>query len=499
MKLKAKTLKLTAGGKFISIINEEDAKELGINPLERIVISKGRKKVTTIINTTTKIIKPGEIAVYDEAREFLRLKSGESVNAEPREELLSKKYIRKKIDGNELNYKELREIVDDVIQRNLNDLELASFITSLHIHGLTFNESIAMTKAMIDTSEKIKFPGTVVDKHSLGGVPGDKTSLLLVPIVAACGLTIPKTSSRSITSPAGTADRMEVIAPVDLDIDNVKRVVRRCKGCLVWGGAVDLAPADDLFIQIEHPLDLDPLLLPSVMSKKKVVGSKYAVIDIPTGSGAKVKTKEQAKKLARSFIDLGKKFCIKVDCAITRGDRPLGYALGPALEAREALEIIMNKREIPDVIDKVASVSGMILKMVGKGNKETALKALKSGKAEKKLRQIISAQGGNPKVRPEHITYAKNKFTVKSKHSGIISAIKNRALVDICWVAGAPKDKKAGILLNKKIGDTVKKNDILFTIFSEKRHKLNKAKKIVTDDIFTILEKRKKRMLLEKV
>jgi len=499
MKLRSRTIKLTAGGKYISIIHEDDAKELGVHPLDRIAISKGKKKITTIINITTKTVRHGEIAVYDEARKFLNLKSGEYIHAEPRKELLSKNYIRKRIDGCELNYKECREIVDDVIGRNLNDLELAAFVTSMHIHGLTLNESIAMSRAMIETSKKIKFSGTIVDKHSIGGVPGDKTTMLLVPIIAACGLTIPKTSSRSITSPAGTADRMEVLAPVDLDVKKLKRVVKRCRGCLAWGGAVDLAPADDLLIQIEHPLHMDPLLLPSVMSKKKVVGSKYVVIDIPTGQGAKIKTKENAKKLAKNFITLGRKLGIDVDCGITRGDQPLGYAMGPALEAREVLEVITNKKEIPDVIDKVVFLSGMLLKMVGKGNKETALKVLKNGKAEKKLRQIIAAQGGNPKIKPGHIKYAKNKFVVKSKRSGIVSAIKNRSLVDICWTAGAPRDKKAGILLNKKIDNHVKKGEPLFTLFAENKHKMKKAKKLITDDIFSITKNKKKQMLIGKV
>jgi len=499
MKLKAKTISLTAGGKFISIINEEDARELGVRPLERITISKGSKKITTVVNTTRQFIKPGNIAVFDEVRRFLKLKSGDHVHAERREELPSKKYISKKIDGDELNYSEMREIIDDVIDRKLNDLELASFITALHIRGLSLDESIALSNAMIDTSKKLKFHGTIADKHSIGGVPGDKTSLLLVPIIAASGLTIPKTSSRSITSPAGTADRMEVLAPVNHDIDGIKRIVKKCSACLVWGGAVDIAPADDMLIQIENPLGLDPLLLPSVMSKKKAVGSKYLVVDIPTGPDAKIETKEKAEALAENFIRLGKELGITVDCGITRGDQPIGYAIGPALEAREALETIMNKKQPCDLIDKATSLAGILLNMTKKGGKETALKMLWSGKAEKKLREIIAAQGGDPNIKPEDIPYAKYSYAVKSGCDGIVSAISNKSLVNICKAAGTPKDIYAGILLNKKIGDRVKKSEILFTVFSENRQKMNNAKKLVTADIFSILNHKKKGMLIEKV
>ena len=505
--MKVKTMDLDAGGKLIAIINEKDAVELGVHALDRIIIRKGSKKVSVTVDTAKSFIKKGTIVVYKEVNELMKLKSGETVDAEPRKTLVSKVYIKKKTDGHELSYNELKEIVDDVIARNLNDLELASFITALHIRGLTLNESISMSKAMINTGKRIKFPGTVVDKHSIGGVPGDKTSILVVPIIAAAGLTIPKTSSRSITSPAGTADRMEVLAPVNLDANEIKSVVKKTRGCLVWGGSVDLAPADDLFIRIEHPLGLDPLLLPSVMSKKKSVGCRYLVVDLPTGPEAKMKNNEEAENIARSFIALGKKLGIKVDCAITRADQPVGYAVGPALEAREALQVITNMRQTDaegvvrssDLFDKATSIAGVLLGMVGKGNKKTAENMIKSEKAESKLREIIEAQGGDPEVKPEDISIGPLKFSVKSVLNGIVCGIRNDALVDVCHAAGTPKDKGAGILLNKKINDTVKKGDILFTIYSEKRSKLNSAIKVSkTYDIYSMLSGKRK-MLVEKI
>ncbi|KHO47621.1 MAG: hypothetical protein QT00_C0002G0277 [archaeon GW2011_AR5] len=506
MKMKAKVLPLNAGGKMIGIINEKDALELGVHPLDKIVMTRGPKKATLTVDTTKNFVKRGTILLYDDVKEVMHIRSGDAVHVEPRMPLVSKAYIRKKTDGRELSYLELRAIVDDVIARNLNDLELASFITALHIHGLTLNESIDFSKAMIETGKSLKFPGTVVDKHSIGGVPGDKTSMLVVPIIAASGLTIPKTSSRSITSPSGTADRMEILAPVDLHIDDIKRVVKRTKGCLVWGGSVDIAPADDLFIRIEHPLGLDPLLLPSVMSKKKSVGCKYLVIDIPTGD-TKIHTKEDAEKLARDFIAMGRSLGIKVDCAITRGDQPVGYAVGPALEAREALEVIMNVQQTDakgvvqrsDVFDKAASVAGVLLRMAGKGNKKIAELMIKSGKAEKKLREIIDAQGGNPGVKPGDIEVGAFSFRVRSKTGGTVSTISNAALVEICRTSGTPKDRGAGVLLNKKIGDPVRRGEVLFTIFAEKRRKLNSAVKTSKScEVYGILTG-KRSMLVETV
>jgi AMP phosphorylase len=302
--------------------------------------------------------------------------------------------------------------------------------------------------------------------------------MLLVPIIASCGLKIPKTSSRAITSPAGTADRMEILAPVELGIEEIKGVVRRTGGCLVWGGAIDLAPADDLFIQIENPLSLDPLMLPSVMSKKKAVGSKYVVIDIPTGSGAKVK-KSGFRKLSGNFKTLGKKLGIKVDCISTKGNQPIGYAIGPALEAREALETIMGLKSPKDLINKALLLSGSLLKMCKKGNIRTAEKILRSGKAEEKLREIIACQGGYEKIKPGDIPYADNMAEIRSKKSGVVSCIDDDTMAYLARIAGTPKDKLAGVVLNKKIGNKVKRGEVLFTIYAQKKHKLKSAMKYV--------------------
>ena len=476
MKLNVKTLDLDAGGKTIVILNSEDAQELGVQALERVILKKNKKELTTIVNITDQFIKKGQIAVYDEVRNLLNLKNKSSVNVIPRPPLESKRSIKKKLNNIELSYDEIKQIIDDVLARNLNDLELASLITSLQIRGLTLSENLHFANAIVNTSKKLKFSGTVVDKHSIGGIPGDKTSLILVPIIAAAGLTIPKTSSRAITDPAGTADRMESLSKVSFKTNKIKQIVKKTKACLIWGGSLDLAPADNLLIQIEKPLSLDPLIIPSVLGKKKVMGSKHIIIDIPCGPEAKVKTKQAAKKLARDFITIGKKFGMDIDCAITKANQPLGYAIGPTLEAKEALATLCFPEKAPkDLIDKVTTLGGMLLKMLNKGNKETAKQILLTKKAEKKFRQILKAQGGNPKIIPNQIPEAKFKTSIKAKSSGIVSNISNHSIIHIAKHAGAPKDKLAGILLNKKLYSPVKKNDILFTIYSSKQNKLDQA------------------------
>jgi AMP phosphorylase len=292
---------------------------------------------------------------------------------------------------------------------------------------------------------------------------------------------------------------MEVLAPVDLTLDEIERVVRKVNGCLVWGGALDIAPADDMFIQIEYPLGIDPLLLPSIMSKKKAIGAHFVVIDIPTGKEAKVKTIEEAHELSDDFLELGKRLGIHVACGITFAEQPLGYSIGPALEAKEALMTLQGKGP-KDLVLKAVNLAGILFEMVGKGDKRTALELLKSGKAEKKFREIIEAQGGNPEIKPEDIEVGEKIVKVKSEKDGRVLWIRNSGIIAVARKAGAPKDKGAGIRLNVKTGDPVKKGDVLFTIHSENYMKLNEALKLVEKINPVVVGKHfEEKILLEKI
>ena len=401
--------------------------------------------------------------------------TGDEIDIELQMEPKSVKYIKEKLEGKTLDYKKIREIVIDTVNRDLTDVELAAFVTGLDINGMSMDEVEYLTKSMVEISKTLNFGKDVYDKHSLGGIPGKKETLLVVPIVAAAGLTIPKTSSRAISSPAGTADIVETIAEVEFDLDGIKRIVKKCKGCMVWGGAVDLAPADDIFVKIEYPLKIDPLFLPSVMSKKKAVNARHVVIDIPTGRGAKIKTFMEAHTTAEKFIELGKRLGIEVRCAITHGEQPVGHAIGPALEAREALETLMGKGP-ESLIRKAIGLSTIIFEMANKKTpRKLAEKILKSGKAEKKFRQIIGAQGGNPKLDPKDIPIGEHKFVVKSSKKGSIFWIRNDQIIELARRLGAPKDKGAGLLLHKKIGYKVKKGEILFEMYAENEKRLTHA------------------------
>lgn len=499
MDLKIKVLGLESE-KPVVILNKNDAEEIDVRPLDRVELTYKNRKGTAIVNVAKHFIKEGEVGLFSEIASHMRAKSGDGIGIMPSEPPESLGYIREKLAGKTLKDMQLRKIVEDTVARKLSEIEMTAFVTALYNHGMTIGETAALSKAMSSTGETLNIgKKEIFDKHSIGGVPGDKTSMLLVPIIASAGLTIPKTSSRAITSPAGTADRFECLAPVDLEIEEIKSVVRKTNGCLVWGGSVDLAPADDLFIKIEYPLSIDPLLLPSVMSKKKSVGAKYLVIDIPTGEMAKVKTKKEAESLAEKFIELGKMLGIKTIGASTYGEQPIGHAIGPALEAREALGTVMHHRGPGDLIDKVTHLAGILLefKKVKDGKKE-ALRLIKSGKAYRKLQQIMDAQGGNANMKLSDLPIGCKKAEIRSNISGRVGWINNRAIVEIARTAGTPKDVGSGIYLHKKTGDKIKRGDVLFEIYAEKNYKLERALKR-TKDLKVLGIGKRFQMLLEKI
>jgi len=475
LELTVEVLPIMTGGSRIAILSEEAAGSLGVHSSDRIRVKFGGKEIVVIANIAEYYPKK-RIGLYEETTAALGVKGDEivAVQLAPLPESLFN--VRAKLRGERLREGDLVTIVKDVVERHLSSAEIAAFLTALSINGLSASENEALSRAMVATGKSLNFgKGPILDKHSVGGIPGDKTSMLVVPIVAAAGYTIPKTSSRAITSPAGTADRVETLCPVTLSIDEIKGVVAKTGGCLVWGGALELAPADDLFIQVEYPLGIDPMLLPSILSKKKAMGATHVAVDIPTGMGAKIKTRTEAYTLASDFVDLGKRLGLNIQCALTFGDQPLGCGIGPALEAREALATLMGGGRA-DLRDKAVSLAGMLFEMVGVENGRTkAEEMIDSGKAEAKMREIIAAQGGNPKVQPDDIPVGPEHAEVKSEHPGKVIWLSTEDIVRIAREAGAPKEKGAGMILHAKLGETVHKGSVLFEIYAERSSKLASA------------------------
>jgi AMP phosphorylase len=499
MELVAEVLNITAGGRRIAILSEETARLIGVHSSDRIRITYCEQQIMAIANLATHFPK-NRIGLYEEVSKTLGLKTDEAVNVQLAQLPESLRHVRAKLRGERLRQHDIVTVVKDVVERHLSEVEIAAFLTALKIYGLSMGENEALSRAMVETGKTLDFGQTpILDKHSIGGLPGDKTSMLVVPIVAAAGFTIPKTSSRAVTSPAGTADRVETLCPVNLSINEIKKVVNKTNGCLVWGGALDLAPADDLFIQVEYPLGIDPLLLPSIMSKKKAIGATHIAIDIPTGSGAKIKNMTEAYTLASDFVDLGMRLGLSIQCALTFGEQPLGNAVGPALEAQEALSSLMGSGPA-DLKEKAVSLAGMLFGMVGvEDGRQKAEHILRSGRAEKKLREIIEAQGGNSQVKPDEIPTGDKRAEVNANKSGKVLWISTEDIIRIAREAGAPREKGAGVMLKAKLGEAVKKDGVLLEIYAERSDKLQSALELAQRIKPVVLSKRtEERMLLDR-
>jgi AMP phosphorylase len=479
---KIKILDLDAG-KHIVIMNSEDANYLGLSKGDRVRLTFDNKKLTAIMDTTESFVSPGQLGVFKNVSESMNLTPSSRISVVPTDKPVSVEFIKKKMKGDELNRDEIHQIISDIVEGSLSDIELAAYVTSVAIRGMNMRETEDLTRAMVNTGDVIKFDKSpLFDFHSVGGAPGNKITLIIVPIIAAAGLYIPKTSSRAISSACGTADIMEVIANVSLSGKEIKRITEKIGGTIAWGGGVNIAPADDLIIHVEYPLSIDPYsqVIASVMAKKKAIGANYLLLDIPMGSGTKVPDDILAKRYAKDFMDLGKRLDIEVQCAITYGGQPIGSTIGPALEAREAL-ICMEGGKVPNSLKlKALSLAGIILEMGGQAKsgegKKMAQSILEKGDALNKFLDIVYEQGGKKDLKSEDIEIGKYTADFYANQDGYVDHIDNKAVVAIARRAGAPMDNGAGIKFFEKKSHRVDMGDILFTVFADNKEKLERAK-----------------------
>jgi len=386
--------------------------------------------------------------------------------------------VRAKLYGHAFSPAALHSVIEDIGQGHYSNIEMATFIAACAGDRLSAEETIALTRAMVATGERLHWPRSpVVDKHCVGGLPGNRTTLIVVPIVAALGLLIPKTSSRAITSPAGTADTMETLAPVALDIAAMRRVVEREGGCIAWGGAIGLSPVDDILIRVERPLDLDSeaQLVASVVSKKAAAGSSHVLVDIPVGPTTKVRSDASARSLAWRMIETGRALDLKIDVVMTDGSQPVGRGIGPALEARDVLAVLRNEMNAPaDLRERAIMLAGRILELAEhaptNGGAALAQAVLDDGRAWRKFEAIAQAQGGlrMPPVAAE-------RRDVAATGAGRVVTIDNRRLSRIAKLAGAPQAPAAGVDLHVRIGAMVEKGQPLYTVQAQSRGELHYA------------------------
>jgi thymidine phosphorylase len=429
-----------------------------------------RRVIATLYQITSDLVAHDEAALSESAWTRLGLQDGEVITISHPEPVESMSHVRSRIYGQELGDAALRSIIEDVVDGKYSDIHLSSFITACATRPLHGHEILALTRAMVAVGERLSWNSDiVVDKHSVGGLPGNRTTPIIVPIVAALGLTMPKTSSRAITSPAGTADTMETIAPVDLDIADIHRVVEREGGCIAWGGAVKLSPADDIIIRIERALDIDTegQMIASVLSKKIAAGSTHLVLDLPVGPTAKVRSRESADALSAGLRSVAAAFGMQARVIIGDGHQPIGRGIGPALEARDVLAVLQGASDAPrDLRARAVALAGALIELGGAaehGAGETlAAHVLADGRAWAKFQRICEAQGGMRE--PPRSTH---RHPLLAGRAGRVAEIDNRKIAKLAKLAGAPEAKAAGVELHVKLGSTVSAGEPVCTVHAE--------------------------------
>lgn len=451
----------------------------GFNAQSRVQVTLGEHHLIATLNiVSSTMLREDEASLSESAWRGLQAQEGASIQVAHPEPLESLSALRAKVYGRRVELPAWRDIVTDIAAGHYSNLHLAALVTACAGDRLDLKETIALTRAMIDAGERLVWPTQpVVDKHCVGGLPGNRTTLLVVPIVAAAGLTIPKTSSRAITSPAGTADTMEVLAPVDLNVEQMRRVVEREGGCVVWGGNVRLSPADDLLIRVERPLDFDSegQLVASVLSKKIAAGSTHILIDMPVGPTAKVRSLEAARALSERLEAVGAAFGVQVEVHLSDGMQPVGRGIGPALEARDVLAVLQGASHAPaDLRERALTLAAQVLELApGVAPGSGAIRAaqiLDSGEAWRKFQAICEAQGGLREPRRAPLTRG-----VSATHAGDCVAIDNRRIAQVAKLAGAPGAACAGVELHTRLGQRIERGAPLYTVHAEAQGELDYA------------------------
>lgn len=458
------------------------AGNLGFNPLDRAYVfgadpqSGATHEVTGVINFCgDELVKADEIGLSEEAFRDLGLAEGALVQATLAVSPRSVDLVRNKLRGARLDRAAYDAILADVVRRRYSRVELSMFVLACAMRPMEPAELVDYTRAMIGTGTRIDFgPGPIADKHCVGGIPGNRTTMVVVPILAAHGLRTPKTSSRAITSPAGTADTMATLAEVALPPARLKQVVSQTGGCIAWGGALELAPADDILITVERPMEIDSetQMVASILAKKKTVGATHVLIDIPVGETAKVRSHADAERLASLFRVVGSEIDLHVEVVITEARGPVGRGIGPRLEVLDVLSVLRREQGAPgDLREKSLYLAARLLEITGAvapaAGYRTAERILDSGAALDKFNEIVRVQGAR-EFPPE----AAFKRAIGASFDGRIREIDCWEIARVAKRAGAPANVAAGVRLLKQIGDVTARGEPMFEIHAESEAQL---------------------------
>lgn len=470
----------------VVFIDERAVREgaLGFNPLDRVRVIGRRegedREIQGILNFChDSLLEKNQVGLSEVAFLDLDLAPGAEVEICLARPPQSVDRVRGKLRGHRLARSDFDEILEDVVARRYSKPELAMFVLACALQNLDEEELIAFTRAMVACGSSLEFDAPIIaDKHCIGGIPGNRTTMVLVPILASLGVLIPKTSSRAITSPSGTADTMGVLADVELGAREIHRIVGELGGCICWGGALDLAPADDVLITVERPMQIDTeaQMVASILAKKKTAGATHALIDIPIGPTAKVRSEAEAEALTHLFQRVAGALELHLDVVVTDARGPIGRGVGPRLEALDVLAVLRRDADAPrDLREKSLYLAARLLERTGTAPDATgyrmAQEALDSGRAEKTFERIVAAQGERPLPPP-----ARFRHVVEARHDGRIRSIDCLEIARLAKLAGSPANVSAGLLLVRGIGDIVTRGEPLFEIHAQSEEQLGFAR-----------------------
>ncbi len=480
-KLKLVKLSIDTRFEFVIFIRAECfiCTSEGFETQARVIVQLNKKSIIASLNMIhSNILQKNEASLSESAWKQLDAKDGDFISIFHLLPVTSMDYVRSKIYGNTLKASEFDAIISDIVAGKYSNIHLSSFITSCGHDNLSIEEITYLTAAMVKTGKRLRWDHPMIlDKHSVGGIPGNRTTPIVVSIVAAAGLIIPKTSSRSITSPAGTADTIETMTSVNLSLSKIRKTIALEGGCMVWGGTLGLSPADDILIRVERVLDIDPMgqIIASVLSKKIAVGATHVLIDIPVGPTAKIRSDLEYSKYQNYFSLVANALDLNVIILKTNGSQPLGKGIGPALEAKDILAVLHNHRHAPiDLKNKAIKLAAILIelgkKIPIKKATELATHILESGAALKKFLAICEAQGGFKE--PPTARFTRDIIALKN---GLVTEIDNRNLSKIAKLAGAPYEPAAGIEFFATIGSYIEKGQLLYRIHAESKGALDYA------------------------
>jgi len=490
--LKAKKLDIGAGKEINIVLHPEDSKTLGVREGDLVQVGIGEADYFAEVNESEDMVSQGVVGLFEEIWETYVMKDGADVFLEIPQRPKSIMAIRKKLLGRKLTEEEIANIMNDVGKGKLQDAEVAFFIATFFNVGFDDDEIFWMTKGLAESGDMMDFQflkdngELVVDKHSFGGVAGKGITPTLVPIIASGGLIIPNTSTRAITSPSGTSDILETVMPVALTKEKIYEVVQKTGGCLIWGGALNLAPADDVLISIERMLEIQDFqkILVSIVAKKVCMGVNHILIDLPYGGGAKIGSPEELSLLKREFRKLFERFQIHVEIISRDVYGQDGKSIGPNMEMQEVLRILERRDDRSMQLERdILEMAGVLFESTKKANKgegaKMAKEILDSKKALEKFWEIAFAQGATKRMTVEDLKQGEFVFEVKAEKDGMIKKINNKEWIEIARALGNPIIKEAGIRVEKIAGEEYKVGEVLLTLYATSEDRLENAKELV--------------------